>query len=108
MIKLLMNGLNMSYPIILDLYRMKSSYFLIMTKTCRSKPNGLIQLRGGQKPLFDAREQQLKRISLPIINLEHLSDEHTYLYSQTWCALDALVEITNGALVVKPFRREPP
>ena len=65
-------------------------------------------ITGRKKPVFDAREQQLKRISLPIINLEHLSDEHTYLYSQTWCALDALVEITNGALVVKPFRREPP
>ena len=65
-------------------------------------------ITGRKKLVFDAREQQLKRISLPIINLEHLSDEHTYLYSQTWCALDALVEITNGALVVKPFRREPP
>ena len=63
---------------------------------------------GEKKPILDAREQQLKRISLPMVNLDQLCDEHIYLYNQTWCILSALVEITNGALVVKPFRREPP
>ena len=89
-----------------DLQGNRDSQFRAIT---HSPLRGLTKpITGGKKPIFDAREQQLKRISLPIINLEQLSDEHAYLYNQTWCALDALVEITNGALVVKPFRREPP
>ena len=59
-------------------------------------------------PIYDVREQTLQRTALPVIDLKQLSECHVELYNETWCKLDAFVEITNGALVVKPFRREPP
>ena len=59
-------------------------------------------------PIYDVREQTLRRTALPVIDLENLNACHIDLFNQTWCILDTLVEITNGALVVKPFRREPP
>ena len=36
-----------------------------------------------------------------------LSDEETRMYNLSWVRTE-LVQITNGALVVKPHRREPP
>ena len=37
----------------------------------------------------------------------HLTDDEITMYTSTWVRTD-LVQITNRALVVKPFRREPP
>ena len=36
-----------------------------------------------------------------------LTNNEIAMYIETWTKTD-LVQITNGALVVKPFRREPP
>jgi len=36
-----------------------------------------------------------------------LTNDELAMYTETWLKTD-LVQITNGALVVKPFRREPP
>ena len=59
-------------------------------------------------PVHDVRSQTLLRNALPVIDLGNLNDDHVLLYNQTWCNLDAFVEVINSALVVKPFRREPP
>ena len=65
-------------------------------------------LTGKSKPVHDARSKTLVRNALPVLDLGNLNDDHVLLYNQTWCNLDALLEVINSALAIKPFRREPP
>ena len=52
------------------------------------------------------REKRFIRMGFPQISLDKLSESQVDLYRNIWCC--DLVEIANKALVVKPFRREPP
>jgi hypothetical protein len=57
-----------------------------------------------------ARSKQLPIRSQLLRDTKHyaqLTNDETIMYNNTWVRSD-LVQITNGALVVKPFRREPP
>ena len=49
----------------------------------------------------------IARLSFTPIVLDKLSASQIDLYKEIWYDLN-LVEITNAALVVRPFRREPP
>ena len=44
---------------------------------------------------------------IPKVDLKQMSNEITDLYKQTWLLTD-LIEITNNALTIKPFRQDPP
>ena len=58
------------------------------------------------KSCHSEREKYVIRSSYTFIDIDKLSESHIAMYSSIWCC--DLVEITNEALVVKPFRREPP
>ena len=54
---------------------------------------------------YTEREKMIARFSFCPIVLDELSASQIDLYKEIWYDL---VEITNAALVVRPFRREPP
>ena len=57
-----------------------------------------------------ARSKKLPVRSQLLRDTKHyaqLTNDETIMYNNTWVRSD-LVQITNRALVVKPFRREPP
>ena len=54
---------------------------------------------------YTEREKMIARLSFVPIVLDKLSASQIDLYKEIWYDL---VEITNAALVVRPFRREPP
>ena len=66
-----------------------------------------IQVGNKWKSCKSEREKYFIRSSYTFIDINKLSESHIAIYRSIWCC-DGLVEITNEALVVKPFRREPP
>ena len=68
--------------------------------------NMKFQVGNKWKSCHSEREKYFIRSSYTFIDINKLSEAHIALYNCIWCC--DLVEITNEALVVKPFRREPP
>ena len=65
-----------------------------------------IQVGNKWKSCHSEREKHFIRSGYTFIDTDKLSEAHIALYNCIWCC--DLVKITNEALVVKPFRREPP